>query len=211
MVAWERSQDLSQRGSPRHRSRTHRRHHIRWAHGRRLDRRCCRSLDPLADEDARMAPSDPTDPGHVACDGQAACWDAAIDRDRSALLLLAAGLRPAGRGGSEEDVGFEAGSDGAVAADIRREWGSLFPSLRGLRFTSCWSGFRPFCEDMQPVIGRVPGCDGVYVSAGHFRKGILLAPLSGELLADQLLENRQWRSAKAFRPDRFPLAAQLCQ
>jgi len=118
---------------------------------------------------------------------------------------------PLAGGGSEEDVGFEAGSDGAVAADIRREWGSLFPSLRGLRFTSCWSGFRPFCEDMQPVIGRVPGCDGVYVSAGHFRKGILLAPLSGELIADQLLENRQWRPAKAFRPDRFPLAAQLCQ
>lgn len=117
---------------------------------------------------------------------------------------------PLAGGGSEEDVGFREGSDDAVAADIRREWRSLFPSLRGLRFTSCWSGFRPFCEDMQPVVGRVPGCDGVYVSAGHFRKGILLAPLSGELLADQLLGNRQWRIAKAFRPDRFPLAAQIC-
>ncbi len=118
---------------------------------------------------------------------------------------------PLAGGGSEEDVGFREGSDGAVAADIRREWGSQFPSLRDLRFTSCWSGFRPFCEDMQPVIGPVPGCDGVYVSAGHFRKGILLAPLSGELLADQMLENRRWLPAEAFRPDRFPLAAQLCR
>ena len=118
---------------------------------------------------------------------------------------------PLAGGGSEEDVGFSKGSDAAVAADIRREWGSLFPSLRDLPFTSCWSGFRPFCKDMQPVVGRVPGCDGLYVSAGHFRKGILLAPLSGELLADQLLENRQWRPAEAFRPDRFPLTAQLCQ
>lgn len=118
---------------------------------------------------------------------------------------------PLAGGGSEEDVGFREGSDDAVAADIRREWTSLFPPLRSLRFTSRWSGFRPFCEDMQPVVGRVPGCDGVYVSAGHFRKGILLAPLSGELLADQLLGNRQWGPAEAFRPDRFPLAAPLCR
>ena len=114
---------------------------------------------------------------------------------------------PLAGGGSEEDVGFHEGAGDAVAADIRREWGGLFPSLRDVPFTSSWSGFRPFCKDMHPVIGRVPNCDSVYVSAGHFRKGILLAPLSGELLADQMLHQRHWRPAEAFRPDRFPPAA----
>lgn len=113
---------------------------------------------------------------------------------------------PVAGGGSEEDVGFLEGVCEAVVRDIRREFGELFPTLRDLQFTSRWSGFRPHCADMRPVIGRVPGQASVYVSAGHFRKGILLAPLSGELLADEMLEGRHWPPAQAFRPDRFPRA-----
>ncbi len=115
---------------------------------------------------------------------------------------LAAG--PVAGGGSEENVGFREGVSAAVASDIQREWAGLFPALRTLRFTSSWSGFRPFCRDMRPVIGRVPGGQGVFVSAGHFRRGILLAPLSGELLADEMLDARHWEAAAQFRPDRFP-------
>ena len=113
---------------------------------------------------------------------------------------------PLAGGGSEEDVGFRDGVSDAVEHDIRLEWSGLFPSLSDLRFTSRWSGFRPFCKDMHPVIGRVPGRSSVFVSAGHFRKGILLAPLSGELLADEMLDSRLWAAAEAFRPDRFPAA-----
>lgn len=110
---------------------------------------------------------------------------------------------PLAGGGSEEDVGFlEHGCD-AVERDILSEWKSLFPSLAGLPFNCRWSGFRPFCEDMHPVIGRVPDRDSVFVSAGHFRKGIMLAPLSGELLADELLGRRRWEPARAYRPGRF--------
>ena len=112
---------------------------------------------------------------------------------------------PLSAGGSEEDVGFLEGVSNEVEADIRREYGELFPSLRNVRFTSRWSGFRPFCEDMQPVIGAVPGSPGVYVSAGHFRKGILLAPLSGELLAGEILKGES-KAPVAFKPDRFPSA-----
>lgn len=110
---------------------------------------------------------------------------------------------PVAAGGSEEDVGFLEGVSDEVEADIRREHGELFPALRNVTFTSRWSGFRPFCEDMQPVIGAVPGSPHVYVSAGHFRKGVLLAPLSGELLAGEILEG-QSKAPDAFRPSRFP-------
>ena len=112
---------------------------------------------------------------------------------------------PVAAGGSEEDVGFLEGVSDEVEVDIRREYAELFPALRNVTFTSRWSGFRPFCEDMHPVIGAVPGSRGVYVSAGHFRKGILLAPLSGELLAGEMLEGRR-RAPVAFRPGRFPVA-----
>ena len=111
---------------------------------------------------------------------------------------------PVAAGGSEEDIGFLEGFSEEIERDIRREHGQLFPSLRGLEFTSCWSGFRPYCEDMNPVIGSIPGTRGAYVSAGHFRKGILLAPLSGEMLAEEILEGRR-QAPRSFRPDRFPL------
>ena len=99
---------------------------------------------------------------------------------------------PLAGGGSEEDVGFRDGVDDRVREAIRNEFCTLFPALRSQRFSCGWSGLRPFCRDMQPVIGRVPGQRSVYVSAGHFRRGILLAPLSGELVADELLEGRRW-------------------
>lgn len=113
---------------------------------------------------------------------------------------------PLAGGGSEEDVGFCDGLDDAVVGAIRQEWNGLFPSLCEAKFTSGWTGFRPHCADMHPAVGPVPGQADMFVSAGHFRKGILLAPLSGELLADQVLEGASPEWARAFRPDRFPAA-----
>lgn len=113
------------------------------------------------------------------------------------------GCGPVAGGGSEEDVGFQSGVSERVAQDIRRDWARLFPSLAGTAFPCSWFGFRPYCSDMQPVIGRVPGTRSVYASAGHFRKGILLSPLSGELLADEIVDGRPPALAEAFRPDRF--------
>ncbi|MDE0106549.1 MAG: FAD-binding oxidoreductase [Bryobacterales bacterium] len=114
---------------------------------------------------------------------------------------------PLAGGGSEEDVGFCEDLDDEVVGAIRQEWGELFPSLRQVAFTSGWTGFRPHCADMHPAIGPVPGQPDMFVSAGHFRKGILLAPLSGDLLADQMLEGASPEWARAFRPDRFPAGA----
>ena len=111
---------------------------------------------------------------------------------------------PLAGGGSEEDVGFSEDLDDAVLGAIREECSELFPSLREVAFTSRWTGFRPHCADMHPAVGCVPGQADMFVSAGHFRKGILLAPLSGELLADQMLGSAAPEWARAFRPDRFP-------
>lgn len=89
-------------------------------------------------------------------------------------------------GGSLEDVGFERGVDDQTVASIRADLAQLFPALAD-RPTACsWYGFRPFCEDQAPVIGPAPGHDRVFINAGHFRRGVLLAPASARLLADQL-------------------------
>ena len=61
--------------------------------------------------------------------------------------------------------------------------------------------------DGMPVIGRVPGWSGITIATGHFRDGVLLAPITAELVGD-LVEHRKPRlTVDAFDPARFKLRA----
>jgi len=113
------------------------------------------------------------------------------------------GCGPLAGGGSEHDVGFVRSVDEAVVEAIHNEFQLMFPGLAKLAVECSWSGFRPHCEDQNPVIGAVPGNDGVYVAAGHFRRGIQLGPLTGELLAEEIVSGKLDAGAAAFRPERF--------
>src|SRR5258705_11446683 len=57
---------------------------------------------------------------------------------------------------------------------------SLAPALRSSIFIECWAGLRPFCEDGLPILGPTE-VDGLYVATGHFRNGLLLAPITAKL------------------------------
>jgi glycine oxidase len=100
-------------------------------------------------------------------------------------------------------VGFRRGVEPRDLASIRSELGALFPKLRDQPTACAWSGFRPCCEDMKPVIGKVPGQEHVYVAAGHFRKGILLAPATGKILADLITRGETDLPIKPLSPARF--------
>ena len=54
-----------------------------------------------------------------------------------------------------------------------------------------------------PMIGRVPGVDGLLLATGHFRNGILLAPVTARLVADLVLGKGLPDEAAAFSPARF--------
>jgi glycine oxidase len=91
---------------------------------------------------------------------------------------------PLAGGGSVDDVGFQQGVDEATTAGIRAEMNRLIPDAAAQPTARAWSGFRPYCADLKPVIGRVPGHEGVFVAAGHFKKGVMMAPVTGRILAD---------------------------
>jgi glycine/D-amino acid oxidase-like deaminating enzyme len=107
-------------------------------------------------------------------------------------------------GGTVEDVGFTPGTDPTDLGAIRVEMNSLFPALASVPTACAWSGFRPFCEDLRPVIGRVPGRDRVFVAAGHFKKGVMLAPVTGKILADLITTGCTDLPIDAVNPARFP-------
>jgi glycine oxidase len=62
----------------------------------------------------------------------------------------------------------------------------ILPDLANGRWEKAWTGVRPRTELGHPHIGRVKGCSGLSIASGHYRNGILLAPLTGVLMADVL-------------------------
>ena len=110
---------------------------------------------------------------------------------------------PIAGGGTVEDVGFTPGTNPDDLASIRAEMNSLFPALASVPTACAWSGFRPYCEDLKPVIGRIPGHDRIYVAAGHFKKGTMLAPVTGKILADLITVGRTDLPIAPCDPARF--------
>ena len=60
---------------------------------------------------------------------------------------------------------------------------SLVPDLAGMSFASAWAGLRPHIKN-GPCLGRAPGLDNVIIASGHFKNGILLAPITGLLISE---------------------------
>ncbi|MDP3723358.1 MAG: glycine oxidase ThiO [Candidatus Omnitrophota bacterium] len=69
-------------------------------------------------------------------------------------------------------------------------------------FREAWAGFRPSTPDRLPILGSTP-IDGLYVATGHFRHGILLAPLTAQVLAELILTGRSSPDLTPFSPQRF--------
>ncbi|MFD2611124.1 glycine oxidase ThiO [Paenibacillus gansuensis] len=61
---------------------------------------------------------------------------------------------------------------------------SVVPSVQQASWERGWTGIRPGTEDGLPVIGRHPQAEGLLAAYGHYRNGILLSPVTGELIAE---------------------------
>jgi glycine oxidase len=73
-------------------------------------------------------------------------------------------------------------------AEAARE---LIPKLRDVVFPRAWCGRRPATLDGLPLIDRAPGFDNLFLAAGHYRNGVLLAPATGKLLSEWILSGTQ--------------------
>jgi glycine oxidase len=78
----------------------------------------------------------------------------------------------------------------------------LCPSLRSARVEETWAGLRPFTDDHLPILGPGP-LEGLFLASGHFRNGILLAPVTGDLLAECVLGRTPTTDLSPYRWDRL--------
>jgi glycine oxidase len=110
-------------------------------------------------------------------------------------------------GTTVEEVGYDARPTAGGMAGLLALAPRLVPRLADATFTAAWAGLRPGTADGRPLIGRLPGWQGVTMAAGHFRDGILLAPITGELVADLLANRRPRLPVNDFDPGRFIVRA----
>lgn len=82
----------------------------------------------------------------------------------------------------------------------------LIPALARVLAIRTYAGFRPYLPDARPAIGRTRAVSGLIVATGHEGSGILLGPVTGELVADVYFHRRARVDLAAFDPDRFARA-----
>jgi glycine oxidase len=106
-------------------------------------------------------------------------------------------------GATVEEAGFEVRTTASGVASLLLGCFELLPDLTACSFRDAWAGLRPATPDRLPLIGPVPGREGLAVAAGHYRNGVLLAPLTARLVADWIVRRERSEALRLFDPARF--------
>jgi len=105
-------------------------------------------------------------------------------------------------GATVEDVGFDKDVQPEIIQELHSVAARYLPELARADVTESWAGLRPGSPDDLPLIGptEVPG---IFVASGHFRNGILLAPITAQIVADLVTGKAMSTNISAFSPERF--------
>jgi glycine oxidase len=106
----------------------------------------------------------------------------------------------------EPEAGFERYATSAGVTELLAFATRVFPEWASAEVERCWAGLRPGSPDGLPFIGPVPGREGVFVAAGHFRAGVQLSIGTGQAVADVFQGRPPCVPLDAFRLDRPPQA-----
>ncbi len=105
-------------------------------------------------------------------------------------------------GATVEERGFDTAVTAGGVLELLREACRVLPGLAELELVEVAAGLRPASPDNGPLVGET-GLEGLLVASGHYRNGILLAPVTAEAVAE-FLTGGAWPEVVApFRPERF--------
>lgn len=105
-------------------------------------------------------------------------------------------------GSTMEEAGFDPTTDDETLDELRAFARRLYPRAARMREVRSWAGLRPGTSDRMPYLGAVDGLDGLVVATGHYRNGILLAPITGRIVADVVAGRRPPVDLAPFAPRR---------
>lgn len=102
----------------------------------------------------------------------------------------------------EHEAGFDKTVQAGAVAKLLSSAFELVPSLTRAEWADCWAGLRPGTPDRRPIIGE-EGLEGLILATGHFRNGVLLAPLTALRASEFILEGKWNDDVAQFSPRRF--------
>jgi glycine oxidase len=140
--------------------------------------------------------------------GQIVCFEVAPGTIGPALFSLRGYVVPRrdGRllaGSTMEEAGYNKSVTLAGLDKIAHGAAAIVPTLGAAAFREAWAGLRPATRDLMPVLGFSPSVSNVLWAAGHFRSGILLSAITGEIIADLVHGRRPAVELGAFSAARF--------
>jgi glycine oxidase len=106
-------------------------------------------------------------------------------------------------GATVEDAGFDKSVNQSGIDFLRDHALEIAPSLVNLEVQDAWAGLRPFAVDGLPILGELTEIENLFIAAAHYRNGILLTPITAQILADKIAENEDSEYLRIFSPQRF--------
>jgi len=106
-------------------------------------------------------------------------------------------------GATMEDVGFDRNTTESGINFLHENALEIAPSLVNLEVAEEWAGLRPFAADGLPILGSFPSVENLFLATAHYRNGILLAPLTAKILAENIIEKKDSNYLRVFSPNRF--------
>lgn len=105
-------------------------------------------------------------------------------------------------GSTLEYAEFDKSVSATARQTLSRSAAAMLPALQDMEPVRQWAGLRPGSGDGIPFIGRLRPWDNLYLNAGQFRNGLVLAPASARLLCDLLLGQPPITDPAPYAPDR---------
>ncbi|MFF0158332.1 glycine oxidase ThiO [Streptomyces sp. NPDC005263] len=105
-------------------------------------------------------------------------------------------------GATSEELGWDTTVTAGGVYELLRDAHELVPGITELPLTETRAGLRPGSPDNAPLLGPT-GLDGLLLATGHYRNGVLLTPVTGDVLAHALVTGELPDEARPFTPRRF--------
>ena len=106
-------------------------------------------------------------------------------------------------GATYEEAGFDDRLTAAGVGWLLSAAQIVAPAVAGMTFRQAWAGLRPASPDRIPLLGAVPGWEGVTIATGHTAEGVLLSAITGKMIAQHVRGEPTDLPLEPFSPARF--------
>ena len=110
----------------------------------------------------------------------------------------------------EPEAGFNKRTTAVAMSDLMGLALEIVPQLADAAVVDMWAGLRPRTDDNRPILGPVPGLDGLIAAYGHYKIGLAFAPLTARIVTELIVDGRTDSNLSRCIPGR-PRSSKSCR